>query len=243
MAMKKMIRALTSIPSLLAAGTAGVLAVALHSWEIGALGVVATGALAAVEAGKRPRVLPPSAIALPAPNADAHTAAAVNAILRARAELDEVLLTADAGVAPLLAPIADLDAHAAKLARRSEEIAAQLAKVDVTAVRRDISELGARVAKAADETTREHYAAAHASRVAHLETIGELARAKERIGATLLSIAATLDALPARVVRLRGLEGAAADADATRAVGRDLAAMNDEIASFEETLLSINGAS
>lgn len=228
--MKKLLRALTSIPSLLAAGAAGVLAAALHSWEIGALGLAACGALAAVEARKRPRE--------EATPSDPHTAAAVRAIAHARAELDEVLARGDASVSSLLAPIADLDAHAAKLVRRAEEIAAHLAKTNVAALEREIAELDARVAGTADEATRAHYATARSARVAHLETVAELARTKERIGATLLSIAATLDALPAKVVRLRGVEGA----EATHDVGRDLAAMNDEIASFEETLLSIHGA-
>lgn len=229
MTMKKTVQALTTIPSLVAAGTGVLAALALHSWLLAALGIAASGALAAVEATKRPRLRAPS---------DPHTAAAARAIAHARAELDAVLAEEDASVSSLLAPIADLDAHAARLVRRADEIAAHLAKANVPALQREIAELGARAAQASDDATRTHYGAARAARIAHLETIAELVRTKERIGATLLSIAATLDALPAKVVRLRGLEGT----ERTRDVGRDLAAMNEQIASFEETLLSIHGA-
>jgi hypothetical protein len=96
-------------------------------------------------------------------------------------------------------------------------------------------ELATRIPQTADPTTRASYVAALEARQGHLETLTDLVQTKERIGATLLSIAATFDALPAKVVRLRGID------DATSEVGRDLRQMNEEIASFEETLMHIHG--
>jgi hypothetical protein len=251
--MKKLVRSLSrslaSVPSLLAVGTAGLLAVALHSWPIAVLGVATSAALAAADVAKKKSALPESPLPSPARIADPHTAGAVRAILDARKQLERALTSTDA-VATMLAPVADLEARAAKLARRAEEIAMHLNGVDFAALKREVDHLGTRIPSTPDPTTRASYVAAlearqghlatltelvRTARQGHLATLTELVRTKERIGATLLSIAATLDALPAKVVRLRGLD------DASNDVGRDLRQMNEEIASFEETLLHIHG--
>lgn len=234
--MKKILRALSSVPSLLTAGTAGLLAVALHSWPIVALGAVTCAALAVTDMAKKKSAL--SATTLPSPNRirDPHTAGAIRAILDARARLERSLTSTDA-VATMLAPVVDLETRAAKLAQRAEDIAAHLQGLDLGGLQRDIDQLAARIPSTADPTTRASYVATLEARRGHLETLTDLVRTKERIGATLLSIAATLDALPAKVIRLRGL------GDATNDVGRELTQMNEEIASFEETLMHIHGVS
>jgi hypothetical protein len=234
--MKKILRALSSVPSLLTVGTAGLLAVALHSWPIAALGVATCAALAAADVSKKKGALPASALPSPKDLEDPHTANAVRAIIEARSQLERALTSTDA-VATMLSPVVDLETRAAKLARRAEEIAAHLKGVDFAALKREVDQLAARIPSTADVTTRASYVAALEARQGHLETLTELVRTKERIGATLLSIAATFDALPAKVVRLRGLDDAAGD------VGRDLRQMNEEIASFEETLMHIHGVS
>jgi hypothetical protein len=232
--MKKILRALTSVPSLLTVGTAGLLAVALHSWPVAALGVAACAALTAADVTKKKSALPESALPLPAGIDDPHTANAVCAILHARGQLERALTSTDA-VATMLAPVVDLEARAAKLARRAEDIAAHLKGVDFAALKREVEQLAARIPSTADPTTRASYVAALEARQGHLETLTELVKTKERIGATLLSIAATFDALPAKVVRLRGID------DASNEVGQELRTMNEEIASFEETLMHIHG--
>lgn len=225
--MKKILRTLSSMPSLFTAGTAGLLAVALHSWPIAALGFVACTALAAADLVKRTSSTLPTV-------SDPHTANALRAIALARTRLEGALRTGDA-VAALLAPVSDLEARAGKLALCAQDIADYLKKADVAALEREVAELGARSRSATDAKTRASYAAALHARSDHLETVQDLLRTKERIAAMLLSIAATLDALPAKVVRLRGID------DATTDVGRELTQMNEEIASFEETLLTIHG--
>jgi hypothetical protein len=234
--MKKILRALSSVSSLLTVGTAGLLAVALHSWPIAALGVAACAALTAADVTKKKSALPESTLPRPAGIADPHTASAVSAILHARGQLERALTSTDA-VATMLSPVVDLETRAAKLARRAEEIAAHLKGVDLTALQREVDQLAARIPATADPTTRASYVAALEARQGHLQTLMDLVKTKERIAATLLSIAATFDALPAKVVRLRGID------DAPNDVGRDLRQMNEEIASFEETLMHIHGVS
>jgi hypothetical protein len=232
--MKKILRALSSVPSLLTVGTAALLAVALHSWPIAALGVATCAALAAADVARKKRALPETALPSPSALADPSTASAVRAILAARGHLERALTSTDA-VAAMLGPVVDLEARAAKLARRAEDVAAHLKDVDFTALKREIDELATRISKTPDPITRASWVAALEARQGHLETLTELLRTKERIAATLLSIAATLDALPAKVIRLRGID------DASNDVRRDLRQMNEEIASFEETLLHIHG--
>ena len=227
--MKKILKSLSSVPALLTAGTAALLAVALHSWPIAVLGAATCAALAAADAAKGSKSKMPSV-------SDPQTATALRAILTARARLDEAITVNDA-VAAMLAPVSDLEARAAKLARRAEDIASHLKGVDFGALKREIDQLAARIPATADPTTRAACVATLEARQGHLETLMELVSTKERIAATLLSIAATLDALPAKVVRLRGID------DATNDVGRELAHLNEEIGSFEETLMHIHGVS
>jgi hypothetical protein len=224
--MKKILRALSSVPSLLTAGTAGLLAVTFHSWPIAALGIAACAALAATEANRSKSSLPSVS--------DPQTANALRAIREARTRIESAITDGDA-VATILASAFDLESRAAKLALRAQEIADYLKKTDVAGLQRHVDELAARTRTTTDAKTRVSYDAALHARADHLETVHELLRTKERIAATLLSIAATLDALPAKIVRLRGID------DASNDVGRDLHQMNEEIASFEETLLHIHG--
>jgi|GEM_PF-5138840 len=238
-------RAITSHLTVVVGGTAATLAVLLHSWGIGFAGAAACGALVLSDWTERRRKAPPlPASPLPESAAfdDAATAAAVDALHAARAELARTLTETDAtllaDLTPALAQIADLEARGAKLARRSDEIARFLRKTDVLALERECAALAERAAKTNDSTSRAHYGAALAARREHLTTLGELVTTKERIGATLLSIAAALDALAPKIVRLRGLDGGASDL--TRDVGRDLASMNEQLAAFEDVLVQVN---
>ena len=71
--MKKILRALSSVPSLLTAGTAGLLAVALHSWPIAALGAVTCAALAATDVAKKKSALSASTLPSRSMNASCGT--------------------------------------------------------------------------------------------------------------------------------------------------------------------------
>lgn len=242
------LRAIASHVTLVVGGTAATLAVLLHSWDIGLAGAAACGVMVAIDrAGKwKPRrLLPPTPLAGARAFTDKQTAAAVEAMQLARVVLERTLADTDASLvadlSPALVQIGDLEARGAKLAKRSEEIALFLAKSDYGALRRECDALAHRASQTLDEAARAHYAAAHAARRDHLKTLDELMWTKERIGATLLSIAAALDALAPKIVRLRGLDGGASDL--TRDVGRDLAAMTEQLTAFEDVLVQVNEGS
>lgn len=247
--LKRIVNGATSIPALATLGASATLALLLHSVAIGGVGVLATCAFIGVDSFKKTRasVLPRSMLgdSTRLRLRDPQTRAAVLAILEARTGLERTLeestesLAVD--LAPALAQVSELDARATKLAERAEEIAAFLGKKDFAALQREVAELAQRVLQTKDHATRELYAEARSARGDQLATLFELVRTKERIAATLLSIAASLDALGAKIVRLRGLDGPAADA--THDVRRDLAAMTEELASFEQTLLHLNEVS
>ena len=68
--------------------------------------------------------------------------------------------------------------------------------------------------------------------------LGDLANAKERIVASMLSIASTLEALSAKVVRMRTLDADAMD-KLTFDVNDELERVNGEIKTFEDTLMTL----
>lgn len=242
------VRALATHVTLVVGGTAATLAVLLHSWDIGIAGAAACGVMVAMDrvAKMKPRrMLPKTPLESANGFTDKQTAAAVEAMQLARTELERTLADTEASLVadltPALGQISDLEARGAKLARRSEEIARFLAKSDHATLRRECDTLAARASQTLDGAARAHYAAAHAARRDHLKTLDELMWTKERIGATLLSIAAALDAIAPKIVRLRGLDGGASDL--TRDVGRDLAAMTEQLTAFEEVLVQVNEGS
>ena len=99
----------------------------------------------------------------------------------------------------------------------------------------DVNELQRKVAQARDAETKSQYEHALAARRDLLTTLNDLVNARERAHATLLSIAATLEALPAKIVRMRALDAQAMDA-LTGDVQEELSRMNGEIRTFEEVL-------
>ena len=245
---KRIVSVATSIPVLVTVGASTALAVLLHSAAIGGVGLLAAGAFIGLDLAKkqRIRILPESTLgdATRLRLRDPQTKQAVIAVMHARKELertfDESSASLAADLAPALAQVAELDARAAKLAHRAEEIASYVGKKDFNALQREVEGLAHRGLQTSDPATRALYGQARDARDEELATLYELVRTKERIAATLLSIAASLDALAAKVVRLRGLDGSAADA--TGDVRRDLAAMSEELSNFEETLLQLNEA-
>ncbi len=244
---KRILSVVTSIPVLVMIGASATLAVLLHSSAIAGVGLIAAGAFVGLDL-RRTKVhratLPESTLRDATRLHDPQTRQAVLAVLEARRGLertfDEASETLASDLAPALAQVAELDTRAAKIAQRAEEIARYVGKKDFSALQREVGHLDRRIEQTNDPATRALYAQARAARGDELATLYELVRAKERIAATLLSIAASLDALAAKIVRLRGLDGAATDA--TGDVRRDLAAMSEELSTFEETLLQLNEA-
>jgi hypothetical protein len=243
MSRKSAWHSLTSNGALALAGLTGVTALALHSVAALAVGGSALVAVVAWDAlGDRARAPSVGACKVRPPEAfrDAHTRAVVAAIHAAHRALSETLAR---GARPLpveldgaFDAVAQLERHADALAARAEEIAGHLERIDAAALHRDASTLGRRAEGARDAETRAHYEAARASRVAHVSALSELGRSKERIAAVLLAIAATLEAMPARVLQARGL---GTGADVARDVRRELDNVTIEIASMEDTISTL----
>lgn len=224
--------------ALLVGGVASTLAVLMHSWPIACAGVATSAALWGVD-----RVKARAKRGFdPGPRApDPQTDIVMSALEVARAELDRTLAATEpslrADLAPLVGPIDDLVRRASGLAARSAEIGAYLQKHDVAVLRRECEALAVRAAQTTDDAVRTQILAARATRLGHAKTLVDLAAVKERIGATLLSIVAAVEALSPKIVRLRGLSGAG---DATRDVERELSAMTEELSAFEQVLVQVN---
>ncbi len=75
----------------------------------------------------------------------------------------------------------------------------------------DVQVLARRVEATKDPEARAQYEATRLARDEHKQTLTDLMNAKERIGAALLSLAATLEGLPAKIVRVRALDARAVD--------------------------------
>jgi hypothetical protein len=244
---KKIVRATTGVTNLVVVGAAAVGAAALQSWPILALGGAAYAAMVAwdMATGKGKKTeesgAPPS-LGDVDDYGDAQTKSSVRAILAAKLEIEKVLAeTGDdvqANLTFALASVNELQERAASLARRAEDVAKYLKTTDVRVVQADVEALARRAAQTKDPEARGQLETAHKARADHLEVIKDLWSTKERIDATLLSIASTLEGLPAKIVRMRALDAQATDR-LSGDVKEELDRMNTEIRTFEETLKSV----
>jgi hypothetical protein len=242
--------------NLLAGGVVLVAAVALASWSLAAAGaglylvlVVASLAspsfrrkafdaslaergaavTAAAEEG-----LEPSAIRDPALRDGAAQ------VRRAMAELRRVLAEGDAGleVASVRASVDELAARAVHLVRSGDEIGRHLFREDPAALRRELERLEEKVRGAPDPDAARQWEDAARFRREHLRVLAELSAAQERILASLSRIAASLDGLSSRVVRVAALD-AEERVDLSGDLGAELARINAEVSASEETLRAV----
>ncbi len=244
-------RASTAKMNLVVGGAAAVGAAALHSLPVLAVGAVAYSALVAwdlVGARKndgdqgapRPRVRIVGPPLDPMSVSDEPTRATLRVIVAARESIDRVIAEAPPEVHEQidasLVSLAELEERAAHLAKRNDGLARYLQTQSRRAIRGECEHLAARVETTADPETRVQLQAALTARQEHLEVVTDLKRTKERIDATLLSIASTLDGLSARIVRASGADTSAFAGDDVK---EELAQMNIEIGTFEETLKTL----
>jgi hypothetical protein len=240
-------RAATGWLNLGVAGAAAIGAATLQSWPLLAVGGATYAALVAWDLVKKEKGASgasPEARALrPASEyTDAQTSVAVKAILGAKVEIDRVLAeTPDdvqANLAVAIGSVASLLERASALADRAEDLSRYLATKDPRAVQQEVQSLRQRVSQTADPQARAQYETALASRQDHARSLQDLANARERVVASLLSIASSLDGLPAKIVHMRALDAAAMD-KLGGDVNGELERVNDEMKSFEETLRSL----
>jgi hypothetical protein len=167
-------------------------------------------------------------------------------ILGAKMEIEQALTETppdvQANLAMALTSVTELEERAAKLALRSDDLAVYLSKTDPRVAQQDVDQLARRIEQTKDAEARAQYESAYAARKELVQTLVDLTNARERIHATMLSIAATLEGLPAKIVRMRALDAHAMD-KLGGDVKEELDRMNGEIRNFEETLRTLSEVS
>jgi predicted nucleic acid-binding Zn-ribbon protein len=184
---------------------------------------------------------PATAATLPSPRRirDARLREATDAVVRARTELDRVVATASADVAAhvdgMSQGIDDLTSRASRLVATGESISKVLAHRNPKALHREVDRLRTRLAQARDPATAQGWREALAGREEHLQVALELQSGLERIEANLVRIAAALDALAAKVVRMGALD-AEAMGNLSGDMSSELSRLSTDVNAFEETL-------
>jgi hypothetical protein len=242
-------RAATGIVNLGVAGAAAVGAAALQSWPLAALGGVTYVALVAWDyargGSKGPKEPEKAAFLDLKKYKDPQTQGSVRAVLAAKGEIDRVLAETNdevkASLALALVSVDGLMERAAGLAKRGEDLSSYLSTKDPRVVRYDVESLAQRAAQATDPEARAQYESARAAREEHLKSLDDLTAARERVLASLLSIASSLEGLPAKIVHLRALDADAIDKQSGD-VNEELDRVNGEMRSFEETLRTLGEA-
>jgi len=229
------------------AGGAGLF---LHSIPVVSVGVLAYGALVAWELlGKgtsppaKSRGLPervplpdPSAFADPEVHASIVSMGdAQRALWAAAAEAPDNVL---ACVLPAIAGANELTTHALDLARRAEELNDFLRTQDRKKILADAGRLQAAAMKTRDGSARDGFDKAAANRAEQLGAVDEIADARDRAISALAKVVTTMEALPAKIVRMKALDAIAMDAMGDD-VTTDLTRLNDDIRVFETTLRSL----
>jgi hypothetical protein len=241
----------SSFTNLGVAGVTAVAAAALASWPILAIGGAAYAALVAWDVANPDfwkkamggKSGPESArLPDPAKIPDQELADAVRGILAARAEIAKTLKDTPAEVkdhlAEAIGQIAELERHAIVLVARGGDLTKYLNSVDRSKILAEQVALGQKVRSTADAQAAAQYQTARQARDEQLKAIEDIGGARERIGANLATIVATLEALPAKIMRMRALDAQAAD-ELSGTVNEELQRMNGQIVVFEETLKSL----
>ena len=256
----RIIRAAILDPLNLGVAAAGIVgAMAIHLWPIAALGLAAYTALVAWDLvspefwtkalGQKPSLAgaptPSGAILSPAAYTDPAAREAATAIVAARRELDRIRDEAEGDVAEhvagLMVSVDELQSRAAGLLTRAEELASYLSKNDPVPLRAEIARLREKAAKAKDPEAKKQYESAAGTRQEQLDTLGDIGSALERLHANLSRIVATFEGVAAKIVRMGAMDAQTMD-NLSGDMNQELAHMNGEIHTFEETLKTIASA-
>lgn len=217
----------------------------LQSWPVLAVGGVAYAALVAQDLVSpefwrkvqrdTPRPALPAASALRDP--DTQTAAL--AVKRASDEVDRVLSQTPPQVrehvSSVLVAMTELRTRAHALITRAEALSTYLESVDVAGARQSAAQLEVRARDVRDDEARAKYKLAQAVQGERLAALDDIGQARERVLASLTHIAATMDGVATKIVRMRVLDEQAQDALGGN-MKDELSRMNVELKAFEETL-------
>jgi hypothetical protein len=246
---KVVARAATGTLNLAVAGAGAVGTALTGSWLVAAMGGIAYLALVAwdvanpefwkrVLARKPPESILPEAKRFKNPE----IAQAMAALHRGRADLARVMLEVPEQVQNYmglaLTSMTELEGHAVRLAERGDEMGSYLASVDPQAIRTAIRRLSEQAERSRDAEARAQFEEARRAKEDQLRTLDELTQAQERVLANLSRIVATVEGLPAKVMKMQVLDARAIDSISGN-LNTELDRMNGEIRAFEETLAEI----
>ncbi len=233
--------------NLVVAGSAAVGAAALHSIPLLAIGGVAYGALVAWDLAspafwKKARKSDAESLPSASDLTDQGLREVVRNLDAGREKLEKVLAeTPDAvkgHLAGVLGSIEEMEAGAARLVKRAEDLTRYLATTDLNAVRVEIQSLMHKASTSRDAVTRQQYESARAMREEQLRAVDDIAGARDRVMANLSRMVATLEGLSPKVVRMRALDAQAMDA-LSGTMNDELERINGDMKEFEETLQSL----
>jgi hypothetical protein len=230
-------------------GGAVVVAAALASWPVVALGGLAYAALIAADL-RNPEFRARALLARPEPARMPELDQIQDIVLRhtaerivdARAEIDHVLASIPRSVkrhvTSALASLDQLERQAALLVQRADALHRYLATADAHKRRGEADALTTRAQATADPTARASYQAAADAALRAVAALHDIALARARAQAQLERIAVTIKALPTQLVRLRALDDQASDT-LSGDVSAELDRMTLELQTFEQSLESI----
>ena len=161
---------------------------------------------------------------------------------RGRERLDEVIAETPDEVkghlGGVMSSMTEMEAGAARLVTRAEELGRYLATTDAEPVRREIHSLAEKARGSRDPQTRASYESAKGMREEQLRALDDIAAARERVVASLARMTATIEGLPPKIVRMKALDAQAMDA-LSGSMSDELARINGDMLVFEETLQSL----
>lgn len=235
--------------SLLVAGASIIAATMFGSWAILLLGGAAYASMVGVKASRpglwQKALTPPRpAAALPDPVrlSDPMLRTMVAALKNGRAEVTRVLqecpdeVKAHVGFATR--SVEELEGTAARLIERAEELIRYLRTVRRDSIHDEIRRLGELARRTTDPDAQREYGRARAIREEQLQAVTDVARAHERLIASILRVVATLEALPSRIVRMRVLDAQASETLSSE-LDEQIERMNVELLTSEQTLRTI----
>jgi len=240
-----------STVNLVVAGGATVVAAALQSLPVAALGAAAYVALIAWDSmnpefqakARRKAQATQAPDFVPLLNSpDARVKHFAGALLEARASRGRAFDGAPAAAKTFLdgslAQVPHLETHAQLLLEQLTSLRRYLGETPVNELRQELAELEQRARTARDAEATEQLRAAVEAKKGQLATLDDLGRTCERIDSHLTNIVTVLEGVPAKLHHMRALDESNRAAY-SQDVNGDLARLDAELSAFEETLKPI----
>jgi hypothetical protein len=237
--------------NLVVAGSAGVIAAALQSIPVAALGGAAYAALIAWDAmnpefqakvrRKAQNDAGPDFVPM-LQSGDEKVKHFAGALLEARSSrqsaFDGAPEAAKSFLDGSLSQVPQLEAHAHLLLEQLAALRRYLAETSTSGLKKELLELERRSSSSTDAEAREQLKSAAEAKLSEVRTVEDLERTGERIEAHLTNIVTVLEGVPAKLHHMRALDESNRAAY-SQDVSGDLQRLDAELSAFEETLKPI----